>query len=41
MRTRQKDLEERVTLIEEMLGASVPPEEEPKEPAEVEKTSEE
>ena len=41
MRTRQKDLEERVTLIEEMLGASVSPEEEPKEPAEVEKTSEE
>ena len=39
MRTRQKDLEERVTAIEEMLGAPVPPEDVPEE--EVEETSEE
>jgi predicted nucleic acid-binding Zn-ribbon protein len=35
MRNRQKDLEERMTVVEDELGLSAPPEEEPEEePAE-------
>ena len=31
MRNRQKDLEERMTAVEDELGLSAPPEEEPEE----------